>query len=148
MAKSFSPRGSSIGPIIGGELVLRRLDVGSGSVDTRAGFEFEPGVGWSPHDRWQFLLLGVGGIGFERFSRAATEGYALASVQGHWTTLGLRGRVQYAVQRRWWVGAELSWTDSPGTISGDGLDLILRPRVLGFGLTLLYRIDMTPTRLE
>ena len=80
--------------------------------------------------------------------RAATEGYALASVQGHWTTLGLRGRVQYAVQRRWWVGAELSWTDSPGTISGDGLDLILRPRGLGFGLTLLYRIDMTPTRLE
>lgn len=148
LAKSFSPRGSSIGPIIGGEVVLRRLDVGSGSVDTRVGFEVNPGVGWSPHDRWQFLLLGVGGIGLERFSRAAAEGYDSASAKGHWTTLGLRGRVQFALKRRWWMGAEMSWTDSPGAIQGDGLDLILRPRGVGFGLTLQYRIDMTPTRLE
>ena len=148
LAKSYSPRGSSIGPIIGGELVLRRLDVGGGSVDTRAGFEVNPGVGWSPNDHWQFLLLGVGGIGLEHFSRAAADGYDSATAKGHWTTLGLRGRVQFALKRRWWIGAEVSWTDSPGIMSGDGLDLVVRPRGLGFGLTMQYRIDMTPTRLE
>jgi len=148
LAKSFSPRGSSVGPILGGDLVMRRLDLGGGSIDNRLGLEVTPGVGWSPHDRWQILLFGVAGIGLERLSRAAGEGYDAASASGRWTTLGVRLRVQWALKQRWWVGGELGLSDAPGTLAGDGLDLGLRPRGVGGALTLTYRIDMTPTRLE
>ena len=148
LAKSFSPRGSSIGPILGGDLVLRRLDLGSGSIDNRLGFEMTPGVGWAPHDRWQILLFGVAGIGIERLSRAASDGYDSANSSGRWTNLGVRLRVQWALKRRWWVGGELGFTDAPGTLAGDGLDQELRSQGFGFALTMMYRIDLTPTRLE
>ena len=148
LAKSFSPRGSSVGPILGGDLVLRRLDLGGGSIDNRLGFEVTPGVGWAPHDRWQILLFGVAGIGLERLTRTASAGYDSASASGRWTSLGVRLRVQWALKRRWWVGGELGFTDAPGTIAGDGLDQEVRPRGLGFALTMMYRIDLTPTRLE
>jgi len=42
----------------------------------------------------------------------------------------------------------MGWTDAPGTTHGDGLDVELRPRGLGFGLTATYRINLTPTTLE
>ena len=83
-----------------------------------------------------------------RLSRAAGEGYDSASASGRWTSLGLRLRVQCALKQRWWIGGELSLTDAPGTIVGDGLDQGLRPRGLGFALTLMYRLDPMPTRLE
>lgn len=148
LAKSFSPRGSSWGPLLGGDLIIRRMDLGGGSIDNRLGCEVAPGVGWAPHDRWQLLLFGVAGIGFERLSRAATTGYDSSSASGHWTSLGLRMRVQYALKHRWWVGGEFSLTDAPGSVAGGSLDQELRPRGLGVALTLMYRLDLTPTRLE
>lgn len=148
LLRSFSPRGGEFGPLLGGDLVLRRLDLGSGTTDVRVGLEPTAGFGWAPYDRWQVLLVGVVGLGIERYARAAGDGFAEATASGRWATYGLRLRAQYALNRQWWLGGETAWTDAPGSLSGDGLDLGVRPSGLGFALTLIYRIDATPTRLE
>ncbi len=146
--KAFARAGSSLAPLIAGELQVGNASYAAGSTDRRVGLAFAPGITWSCTDHTSLLLQGVLGVGLEQFTLGENPGNNRQTLSGQYRHYGIRGGVTYPLNKSLLLGLEVEWSKAPGNLHGDALDLTVVPRGVSGGVILIWRLDHYPTRLE
>ncbi len=144
----FTRPGAALAPLLGLEVTLASGAFSDGSTDQRAGLLLGPGLGWAVGDRFTLLAQVVVGAGLERTSLSATSAYPAIDARGWWWSGAIRAGALVNLSRTWLVGFESEYSEAPGSVSGDGLDLTLRPVGLSGAVVLVWRLDPSPAVLE
>lgn len=145
---AFSRPGGALAPLLGAELTVNRGVFQDGSSDERGGVLLGPGVGWAAFDTCTFFMQGVVGVGLERTTLTATPAYNALVAEGWWWSSAVRVGALVNLDQRWLIGLEGEYGAAPGSVSGDGLDLTIRPAGVSGALVLVWRMDASPAVLE
>ena len=144
----FTRPGGALAPLLGAELTLSRGEFTDGSTDERMGGLLGPGLGWAAFDRCTLVVQAVVGGGLERTTLTSTPAYSTIKAQGWWWSSALRAGALVNLDRRWLIGLEGEYGAAPGSVSGDGLDITIRPAGISGALVLVWRMDSSPAVLE
>lgn len=145
---SFTPAGSSLGLVIGGDLDATSYVYQDGAENFSVGVRAILGGGWAITDRWELLIEPTIEVGYATFDFPGTQAYADFSADGMQFGYGVRLNLIHRFSERWAVMGALGWKRIENDLSGDDLDLTITQEGASISLGVLYRLSAAPTRVE
>lgn len=145
---SFTPSGSSIGLVIGGDVDVTPYTYENSAQNLALGARLIVGGGWAITDRWELLLEPTLEFGYATFSFPQNQAYDDFTADGTFFGYGARVNLIHRFSDQWAVMGAVGWKHIENDLSGDGLDLTIEQEGLTFSIGVLYRLSAAPTRVE
>ena len=145
---SFTPPGSSLGLVVGGDLDVTSYRYENSAENLTFGARLIVGAGWAITDHWELLVEPTIEYGIATFEFPATQAYAAYEADGTLFGYGLRLNAIHRFTERWAVMGAIGWKRIDNDLSGDGIDLTLEQEGVSVSIGLLYRLSAAPARVE
>ncbi|MDA3961454.1 MAG: hypothetical protein PF961_11740 [Planctomycetota bacterium] len=144
----FSGTGSSVGLIVGGDLNADWYSYDGDDGLANYGLRGCVAGGWSPIDRWTFMLEGGLGAGYSSLSLPASDASAAFEADGSSLAYDARLVTMFRMSKRWAVHGHLGYMAASNDLSGDDIDITIDQGGLFAGVGVTWMFSTRPTRLE
>jgi len=145
---SWSAAGSSWGLVLGGDITADWYTYDEDQGLAMYGARGALGGGWSPFDRWTFVLEAGVGAAVSELEIPETSGAAEFTADGTALFYDARLSCLYRVAQRWSVHAHVGYMQADHDLSGSGVDVTLDQSGVWAGLGVTWMFSGKPPRLE